>query len=183
MPILGVKSSRQPHKYLFTRKRAGEAFFRLSDDPITPCASARAQGKIGDRCTEDQHCRMLGLNLLVGKRDADLPLACHSALFRNRPHIDITSPQAVLQPLQQAQRIGRLTDAARLVDDQAFPAGVNNVERRPVELRPLSSFEPCQIVDAFKDGLAGRRRPEGDVSRTCGRKRRTVWYRSSISGW
>ena len=81
----GVKSSRQPHKYLFTRKRAGEAFFRLSDDPITPCASARAQGKIGDRCTEDQHCRMLGLNLLVGKRDADLPLACHSALFRNRP--------------------------------------------------------------------------------------------------
>ena len=29
---------------------------------------------------------MLGLNLLVGKRDADLPLACHSALFRNRPH-------------------------------------------------------------------------------------------------
>ena len=67
-----------------------------------------------------------------------------------------------MQPLQQAQRIGRLTDAARLVDDQAFPAGVNNVERRPVELRPLSSFEPCQIVDAFKDGLAGRRRPEGD---------------------
>ena len=29
---------------------------------------------------------MLGLNLLVGKRDADLLLACHSALFRNRPH-------------------------------------------------------------------------------------------------
>ena len=28
---------------------------------------------------------MVGLNLLVGKRDADLPLACHSALFRNRP--------------------------------------------------------------------------------------------------
>ena len=54
---------------------AGEAFFRLSDDPITPCASARAQGKIGDRCTEDQHYRMLGLNLLVGKRDVDLPLA------------------------------------------------------------------------------------------------------------
>ena len=75
-------------QYLFTRKRAGEAFFRLSDDPITPCASARAQGKIGDRCTEDQHYRMLGLNLLVGKRDADLPLACHSALFRNRPHKD-----------------------------------------------------------------------------------------------
>ena len=69
----------------FYEKRAGEAFFRLSDDPITPCASARAQGKIGDRCTEDQHYRMLGLNLLVGKRDADLPLACHSAFFRNRP--------------------------------------------------------------------------------------------------
>ena len=31
---------------------------------------------------------MLGLNLLVGKRDADLPLACHSALFRNRPRYD-----------------------------------------------------------------------------------------------
>ena len=31
---------------------------------------------------------MLGLNLLVGKRDADLPLACHSALFRNRPQQD-----------------------------------------------------------------------------------------------
>ena len=30
---------------------------------------------------------MVGLNLLVGKRDADLPLACHSALFRNRPQI------------------------------------------------------------------------------------------------
>ena len=30
---------------------------------------------------------MVGLNLLVGKRDADLPLACHSALFRNRPRV------------------------------------------------------------------------------------------------
>ena len=89
----GAKSSRQPRKYLFTRKRAGEAFFRLSDDPITPCrtpcASARAQGKIGDRCTEDQRYRMAGLNLLVGKRDAGWSLTCHLAPIRNRPHLEL----------------------------------------------------------------------------------------------
>ena len=41
---------------------------------------------------------MVGLNLLVGKRDADLPLACHSALFRNRPPNVLSDVEDVTLP-------------------------------------------------------------------------------------
>ena len=60
---------------------------------------------------------MLGLNLLVGKRDADLPLACHSALFRNRP-----PPGRLRDALSRCRRVVRRRGAARLRRQRADDA-------------------------------------------------------------
>ena len=106
----------------FLREKGLErAFFRLSDDPITPCgtlcASARAQGKIGDRCREDQQLPHGSLNLLVGKRDAGWSLTCHLAPIHNRPH-----PGSLHQPFSGV-RARHPVFGPRIAQERIFPRG------------------------------------------------------------
>ena len=44
-------------------------------------------------------------------------------------HIDVTSAQPILEPFQNTKRVSGWTDLSLFINDQALPAGINDIDR------------------------------------------------------